>query len=442
MKSGPILASFFTLLLLLVVPLPAQEIEVQRHELKNGLTLLTQEDHSVPAICYIAFFRVGSRNEHPGITGISHLFEHMMFNGSGKFEPKEFDRLLESNGGYSNGTTNRDRTSYWEEFPTEALELVLDLESDRMRSLRLTEENLEQERAIVKEERRVGVDNSVPGKLAEELYMAAYKAHPYRWPVVGWMADLDNITLQDTQDYFRIYYAPNNAVVVITGDFDTQELVPLMERYFGDLPPGPPPRPISNPEGKPNGERRVKVHKAAELPVLRVAYQTVEVTHEDAPPLEVLATVLARGESSRLFRKLVYEKQVASFAEAEFSNQIGPGLFSFNIGLTPDHTPDEAEQPLYALLEELRQDSVNARELQKAKNILSADFVKSLKSNLGRAFSLGTYEVLFGSYEEMFKSLDRINAVTAEDIQRVLETYFNEKNRTVVTLVPEAPAAD
>ena len=156
----------------------------------------------------------------------------------------------------------------------------------------------------------------------------------------------------------------------------------------------------------------------------------------------MLATVLARGESSRLFRKLVYEKQVASFAEAEFSNQIGPGLFSFNIGLTPDHTPDEAEQPLYALLEELRQDSVNARELQKAKNILSADFVKSLKSNLGRAFSLGTYEVLFGSYEEMFKTLDRINAVTAEDIQRVLETYFNEKNRTVVTLVPEAPAAD
>ncbi len=442
MKSGPILAGFFTLLLLLVVPLPAQEIEVQRHELKNGLTLLTQEDHSVPAICYIAFFRVGSRNEHPGITGISHLFEHMMFNGSGKFEPKEFDRLLESNGGYSNGTTNRDRTSYWEEFPTEALELVLDLESDRMRSLRLTEENLEQERLIVKEERRVRVDNSVSGKLAEELYMAAYKAHPYRWPVVGWMADLDNITLQDTQDYFRIYYAPNNAVVVITGDFDTQELVPLMERYFGDLPPGPPPRPISNPEGKPNGERRVKVHKAAELPVLRVAYQTVEVTHEDAPPLEVLATVLARGESSRLFRKLVYEEQVASFAEAEFSNQIGPGLFSFNIGLAPDHTPDEAEQPLYALLEELRQDSVNARELQKAKNILSADFVKSLKSNLGRALSLGTYEVLFGSYEEMFKTLDRINAVTAEDIQRVLETYFNEKNRTVVTLVPEVPAAD
>jgi len=216
----------------LVVPLAAQEIEVQRHQLENGLTLLTQEDHSVPAICYMVFFRVGSRNERPGITGISHLFEHMMFNGSGKFEPKEFDRLLESNGGYSNGTTNRDRTIYWEEFPTEALELVLDLESDRMRSLRLTEENLEQERAIVKEERRVRIDNSVPGKLTEELYMAAYKAHPYRWPVAGWMADLDNISLEDTKEYFRIYYAPNNAVVVITGDFDTEQLLPLMAEYF------------------------------------------------------------------------------------------------------------------------------------------------------------------------------------------------------------------
>jgi predicted Zn-dependent peptidase len=427
---------------LLVFPLAAQEIEVQRHQLKNGLTLLTQEDHSVPAICYIVFFRVGSRNERPGITGISHLFEHMMFNGSGKFEPKEFDRLLESNGGYSNGTTNRDRTNYWEEVPSQALELVLDLESDRMRSLRLTEENLEQERAIVKEERRVGVDNSVPGTLNEELYMAAYKAHPYRWPVVGWMADLDNVTLQDTKDYFRIYYAPNNAVVVITGAFDTQELLPLMEKYLGDLPPGPPPRPISNPEEAQNGERRVKVHKAAELPALRVAYKTVGVTHEDAPPLEVLATVLARGESSRLFRKLVYQEQVASFAEADFSNQIGPGLFSFNIGLTPGHTPAEAEQLLYPLLEKLRQESVSPRELQKAKNILSADFVKGLKSNLGRAWNLGTYEILYGSYEEMFKALDRINAVSAGDIQRVLETYINEKNRTVVTLVPEAPAAD
>jgi predicted Zn-dependent peptidase len=223
-----------------------------------------------------------------------------------------------------------------------------------------------------------------------------------------------------------------------------------MEKYLGDLPPGPPPRPISNPEEAQNGERRVKVHKAAELPALRVAYKTVGVTHEDAPPLEVLATVLlevlatvlARGESSRLFRKLVYQEQVASFAEADFSNQIGPGLFSFNIGLTPGHTPAEAEQLLYPLLEKLRQESVSPRELQKAKNILSADFVKGLKSNLGRAWNLGTYEILYGSYEEMFKALDRINAVSAGDIQRVLETYINEKNRTVVTLVPEAPAAD
>jgi hypothetical protein len=170
MKSGRVLVGLLTLFLLLVGPLPAQEIEVQRHQLKNGLTLITQEDHSVPTICYIAFFRVGSRNERPGTTGISHLFEHMMFNGSRKFKPKEFDRLLESNGGYSNGTTNRDRTNYWEEVPSEALELVLDLESDRMRSLRLTEENLEQERAIVKEERRVGVDNSVPGKPPSNCY--------------------------------------------------------------------------------------------------------------------------------------------------------------------------------------------------------------------------------------------------------------------------------
>jgi zinc protease len=215
-----------------------------------------------------------------------------------------------------------------------------------------------------------------------------------------------------------------------------------MEKYFGGLPAGPPPRPISNPEEAQNGERRVTVHKAAELPALRVAYKTVGVTHQDAAPLEVLATLLGRGESSRLFRELVYDEQVASSAEAEFSKQIGPGLFSFDIGLAPGHTTAEAERLLYPLLEELRQQPVSARELQKAKNILNADFIKGLKTNLGRAWTLGTYEILFGSYEEMFKTLDRINAVTADDIHRVLETYFDEKNRTVVTLVPEAPAAD
>lgn len=441
MKTGRVLA-VCTALLFSAMAVRGQQLDVQRHQLKNGLSILTLEDHSVPSICYITFFRVGSRNERPGITGISHLFEHMMFNGSAKFEPKEFDRLLESNGGYSNGTTNRDRTNYWEEFPSEALELVIDLESDRMRSLRLTPENLEQERAIVKEERRVSVDNSVQGKLFEELYMAAYKAHPYRWPVVGWMADLNNITLEDTKEYFRTYYAPNNATVILVGDFDTRQVVALMEKYFSDIPRGPEPRAVNNPEEPQNGERRIKLHKAAELPAVRIAYHTVEAQAEDSPALQVLETILSRGQSSRLYRKLVYETQIASFAGGGFSEAIDPGLFAFNVGMNPDHKTREAEEMVYQILEDLKENSVSDRELQKAKNILSADYIKGLKTNLGRAFAIGTYETVYGDYAEMFKVLERINAVTAEDIQRVVRTYFTEKNRTVATLVPEKPAAD
>ena len=428
--------------LLAAAPASAQELDVKRHQLENGLTILTLEDHTVPVICYMSYFRVGSRNERPGITGISHLFEHMMFNGSGKIEPKEFDRLLESNGGYSNGSTTRDRTNYWEEFPREALELVLDMESDRMRSLRLTPENLEQERSIVKEERRLRTDNSVPGKMFEELYVAAYKAHPYRWPVVGWMADLDNIKLENAKDYFRTYYAPNNAVVILVGDFDTGETLELMEKYFSDLPKGPPPEAVTNPEESQDGERRVKVHKAAELPAVMIGYKAVRATHEDAPVLDVISTILSSGESSRLFRRLVYETQTASFAGAFFRDQIDPGLFVFNVGLTPGHATEEAETLVYEILAELKEKPVSERELQKAKNILSADFIKGLKSNLGRAFGLGSYEVIHGDYRAMIQTVERINSVTAEDVQRVAGKYFGEKNRTVVTLVPERPGEE
>src|SRR5262245_18725069 len=210
---------------------PAElKLDVQRHTLKNGLSVLILEDHSAPTFCYMTYFKVGSRNERPGITGISHLFEHMMFNGSGKFGPKVFDRLIESGGGYSNGSTWYDATNYYEEVSSESLETVLDLESDRMRALLITPENLEQERSIVKEERRLRTDNSTEGKVFELLMANAFIASPYRWPVVGWEPDLNNISLDDCKEYFRTYYAPNNAIVVIVGDVDTERTRTLMEK--------------------------------------------------------------------------------------------------------------------------------------------------------------------------------------------------------------------
>ena len=230
---------------------------VKKLILRNGLVVLALEDHTVPSVAFYTYYRVGSRNERPGITGLSHLFEHMMFNGSAKYKPKQFDQLIEGGGGYSNAFTNYDSTEYQEEFSTATLDIVLRLEADRMRALKLDSTNLEQERGIVKEERRMRVDNSVEGAMAEILGNNAYVAHPYRWDVVGFMKDLDAIRLEDAQAYFKTYYAPNNAVVCVVGDFDTERLVSSINRYFGDIPRQAPGRPVVNAEPAQSGEKRI-----------------------------------------------------------------------------------------------------------------------------------------------------------------------------------------
>ncbi len=434
---------FSTLILAVVVALSsvsslsAQQILVREHTLKNGLKILLQEDHTVPSICFYIYFRVGNRNERPGITGISHLFEHMMFNGSAKYRPTEFDRIIEEGGGYSNGSTWNDFTNYWEEFNSELFEKVLDLESDRMRALRLDTANLEQERGIVKEERRVSVDNNVTNKMEEELYATAFVAHMYQHPVVGWMGDLDNITLQDAKDYFRTYYAPNNATVIITGDFHTEDAIKKMEAYFGDLPRQEPPRAVNNAEPEQLGERRAEVHKIAQLPAVMIGFKSVSVSDSDYYPLEVLATILSRGQSSRLYKRLVYEKQMASQVSASVDDRVDPGLFTFYVQMKPGKTTAEAENEIYAMLEEIKTAGVTDEELQKAKNIAQADYVRRLKTNQGRAFILGYYETVYGDYRKSFEVVQNYERVSKDDLQRVARTYFTDRKRTVITLIPE-----
>ncbi len=413
------------------------KLDIQTHQLKNGLRILTVEDHTLPVCTYYTFFKVGSRNERPGITGISHLFEHMMFNGAKRYGPKEFDRVLESNGGYSNAYTTFDFTAYYEDFASDKLELIIDLDSDRMENLLLSDENLGSEREVVKEERRLRTDNDNFGKLEEQLYAAAFYASPYHWPVVGWMEDLNAITREDCVNYFKTFYAPNNATIIIVGDFDSRQALQLIEKYYSHISTGPPPPKVVNAEPEQKGEKRIWVHKTAQLPSFLAGYKVPAADNEDVFVLDIIATLLTNGESSRLYKKLVYDLQMALNVQASYFWTVEPNLFYFYVEMKPGFTCDQAEKVLYEEIEKLKNEFVTDKELQKAKNILEAGFVKQFKTNNGRANNIGYYNTVFGDYNMMFQTLDKYRKVTKEDIQRIIKKYFDVQNRTVAILVPE-----
>jgi zinc protease len=412
-------------------------LDVTETVLDNGLKVILLEDHSVPVISYQTYFRVGSRNERPGITGISHFMEHMMFNGAEKYGPKEFDRILEANGGYSNAFTSNDMTAYYEDISSDGLELVIDLDTDRMKSIALDPKYLESEMGVVKEERRLSIDNSVNGRMREELSALAYKAHPYLWPVLGWMSDLDRIDRSDCVEYFRTYYAPNNAILIVAGDFKTDEALELIHRYYDDIPAQQPPAPVRTAEPEQLGERRAEVRMPAELPAVLIGYHGPDVKSDDVYALDVLQEIVSGGESSRFHRSLVRELEIALYVYAYFSWRVDPGLFIIGAKVKPGHTTEECEEAIYAVLESVRAGGVTDSELEKAKNKLEADFVRSMQTVNGKASKIGRYEILFGDYHEILGVQKRYRAVKGEEVRGVVERYLGRGNRNVVTLVPE-----
>lgn len=425
----------------LVFPASAQELKVDRHMLANGLTVYTHEDHSTPLMSFHIFYNVGSVNEHLGITGISHLFEHMMFNGSSKYKAKEFDFKLEAAGGVSNGYTVRDYTAYMETFPPEAIDLVLDLESDRMASMRMEPSNLEQERGIVKEERRLRTDNDNLGKLDEMIYLLAFNAHPYRMPVVGFMNDLNNIKLTDTRNYFDTYYTPNNAVVVVTGDFKTQELVKKVEAAFSGVKKGPEIKPLYAFEPPQEGERRAIIKRDAELPMVMIGWHVPGADNRaDMVAIDVALTLLGKGESSRLYQSLIVQQEVAVQAQTWYETLEGPSLAVAILQAAPGKEVGVAEKALYAEIEALANKPIPEAELQKARNQLRADSLRQLKTVDGRANMIGYHAMMFGDPASLTQLLEARDKVTAADVQRVLKQYFIQDNRSVVTLLP-LPAA-
>ncbi len=463
------------------------KLDVKEHVLKNGLKLLMLEKHDVPIVCVRINYKVGSVDERPGITGVSHLFEHMMFKGTKIFgtrayaaekpllEKEEdlviklsdergrgeaadkkkiesfekelgevrkklrdlvvkdevFSLYLRHGASGLNAATSTDGTYYFCDLPANKLELWAFIEADRMKNLVLRE--FYSERDVVMEERRLRTENSPMGLLVEQLNAVSFIAHPYRWPTIGWRSDIQHITKAETEEYFKRYYAPNNAVIVMVGDFRPDEAIPLVEKYFGDIPAQPAPPMVKTVEPEQKGERRVEIEFESN-PYLAISYHIPAIGHPDLYALDILGSLLSEGRTSRLYKSLIEDKRIAVMAHAY--NGIGkyPDTFTFIAVPRAPHTVAEIETAFYEEIEKLKKTPPTDWEVQKIKNQLEADFIRGLNSASGLANEIGQFEVL-SDWRYINTFMDKLAQVTAEDVMRVANKYLSKSNRTVATLV-------
>ena len=414
------------------------EIDLKEHRLKNGLRLVMHEDHSSPIISFQVWYHVGSMDERPGITGISHLFEHMMFKGSKNVKPEEHSRIIQLNGGTDNAFTTKDFTAYFQNLPSSKLELAARLEADRMKHLQLTKETLLSERDVVKEERRLRVDNSLFGKLNEGLYDTAFLVHPYRWPVIGWMSDLETISLDDCKTFYQTYYTPGNAAIIIAGDIDPGNTISVIEKYFGSLSAPVRFKEVIPPEPVQSQERQKEISADTQFPWLAIGYHIPDTDDDDIPALELLGNILTVGRSSRLYRKLIYEEKAALSLFCSVDKNRNPGLFTITVGsIRKESTPKFAETIINESLEALKKELVTEREIEKARNKIETDLIFGLQTNFVRGLRMGLSMERTGDPLWFLKDLEKYERSTAEDIQRVAKKYFTPKNRTVVRLIPK-----
>jgi zinc protease len=417
-------------------------INIVSYQLENGLTLMVLPDQSVPVVSLQVHYHVGSRNELPGITGISHLFEHLMFRGTEELGPEEFARLLQAKGGEINAFTTKDHTSYFENLPSEHLELALRLEADRLSHLKLDEENFLTERDVVISERKLRSVDSPFGLVEEQLYSTAFTQHPYSWPVIGWDQDLHRMTLADCLAYYRTYYHPGNMTVVIAGDVAPETARDLVGRYFGNLSsPGAPVFPkITEPPQR--GERRAVFKKVSQVETFIAGFHTVGLDHPDIYPLTLLAVILSVGKASRLYQEFVRSGRVADMeaylAPPPWSSQ-DADLFTFRAVAAPGTDLARLEGDLWDSLERLKKDGVEKGELARSKKILKAQTVQGLAKNFFRGLLVGLFHMKTGDAQRVNDILDFYEAVSRDDLVRVARQYLREDNRTVVTLKPISP---
>jgi zinc protease len=437
MKPAKPAALVLACLSLFSVAVHAQQFQIKTHNLKNGMKIIVEEDRSIPNVALYIFYRIGSRNERPGTTGLSHFFEHMMFNGAKKYGPKQFDQVMEASGGANNAYTNRDLTVYQDWFPKSALELIFDLEADRIANLSFDSKIIESERGVVASERRTSVDNDNFGILFEQLYATAYTAHPYQWPVVGWMVDIENWKMDDLKRHFEMGYSPSNATMVVSGDVKAEEIFKLAEKYIEPIKSHTPPQAVTTREPEQSGERRVTVRKFGQLPILMLGYHVPQAASPDYYSLRVFETILFAGQSSRMYQRIVDKDQLGLFIDSDMSFSFDPTLFTIYTQPKAGVRPETVERAIYEELDRVKSQPVTDQELEKAKNILLADFYRQMKTINGKANTIGSYEVFFGDYRKLFTAAEEYKKVTKDDVKRVAQKYFSDKNRTVATLVPE-----
>jgi len=402
--------------------------------LKNGMQVIVWPDHDIPNVALYNWVRVGSRNEVPGITGLAHFFEHMMFNGTSTRAPGEFDRIFEANGARNNAFTSSDVTVYQDWFPKTAIETVFELEADRLQNLAFDPEVIESERGVVYSERRLSVDDSHFGRLQEQVQATAFLAHPYGNPTIGWPSDIESWTVDDLKSFFKTYYAPNNCTMVLVGDLDPKETIALVRKYFESIPAQPAPPPIRTVEPPQRGERRVSIRSDAQTPLLQFAYHGIAGTDPRLPALDLLSRILTDGDASRLHRALVEEQKIAISADSQVEAGFDPSLTWFVLALPADGDVGAAEAAFDAQIRQLVESGVTQEELNRARNQALADFWRGLTTIDGKAHALGIYAVLQGGHERLFSAPAEYERVTAEDIQKLAAELLLPTNRTVGVL--------
>jgi zinc protease len=428
------------LLMILLLQQPAarpKPLEYKETKLQNGLTVITHEDHSTPVADLQLWYHVGSKDEKPGRTGFAHLFEHLMFKGSAHIKPEEHDKIITTAGGMANAYTQDDVTVFWETFPANYLEKVLWMEADRMTTLDVSDENFKSEREVVKEERLTRIENTPYGDLLEVLYANAFDVHPYKHVTIGSMADLDAATIEDVREFYKTYYVPDNATLVIAGDFKPDQAMDWIRRYFGDIPKAEKPITRSNAKEPPHDkERRIMHKKAVPLPAYVAGYYIPGDGHPDSYPLVIASKILSEGRSSRIYQSLVYYTRLAVQADASGNFTEDPNLFIATVIMNRGASLADGEKALDAELTLLKTGPVSDMELEKAKNKIRSEWAFGRQSVKDKAESLAHAAVIHNDTATVNSEYDLFMKVTKDDVMRVAKTYFRPENRTVIIVQP------
>ena len=415
------------------------KIPFETYKLPNGLTVILSVDRTTPTVAVDLWYHVGSKNEMPGRTGFAHLFEHVMFTGSGHVPYGLHDKLTEGVGGGNNGSTTNDRTNYYETIPSNYLESALWLESDRMGFLldKLDIAKLNAQRDVVKNERRQSYDNQPYGRVSEILSANMYpKSHPYSWPVIGSMTDLSAASEEDVKDFFRLYYAPNNATLAVVGDFDPVQAKTWIQKYFGDLPQG---KPVERPKvalGKLDSGKRLVYEDRVQVPRLYIQWPTVGFKNDDDYALSVMSSILSGSRTARLTKALVYDSQIASQVFGFQNSAEDVGVFQVTVVPRPEHSLTELETAVDQVIQKFISEGPTAEELQKAKSGLELGFLRGLESNLGKANQLISGAIFYGNPGQFSTDYQKTLAVTAADVKRVANQYLS-RSRIVLSVVPK-----